>query len=90
MPSPVVLKVQFAPQGPAIKPMPNSRMLDGLAAIVTYPVDVWFSARRTYVAELDFGGRRVAQVTLDPAGRSPDREPADNVWPRSATSSGRR
>jgi hypothetical protein len=24
----------------------------------------------------------VEQVTLDPRGRFPDRDPADNVWPR--------
>ncbi len=45
MPSPVVLQVQFAPQGPAIRPMPNSQMTDSLTAVVTWPVDVWFGGR---------------------------------------------
>jgi hypothetical protein len=31
---------------------------------------------------LRFGGAVVTAVTLDPAGRFPDRERADNVWSR--------
>ena len=85
MPSPVVLQVQFAAKGPRIRPMPNSTMLDSVTAVVTYPVDVWFTGRRTFTATLDFGGRRVAQLTLDPRRRFPDRDPADNTWPRPAS-----
>jgi hypothetical protein len=84
MPSPVVLRVQFAPTGPAIRAMPNSRMVDSVTADVTWPVDVWFSGSRTFVATLDFGGRRIERITLDPRGRFPDRDASDNVWPRSA------
>jgi hypothetical protein len=84
MPAPVVLKVQFAATGPAIKPMPNSTMLDATSALVMYPVDVWFAGRRTFVAELDFGGRAIDRIVLDPGCRFPDRNPTDNVWPRSA------
>src|SRR5439155_25724416 len=43
MPSPVVLKVQFAASGPAIKPMGEAKMVDETTAIVTWPVDVWFN-----------------------------------------------
>lgn len=82
MPSPVVLKVQFAPTGAAIKPMSNSTMSDSLTAIVRYPVDVWFNGSRTFNAVLDFGGRAIQKVTLDPFGRFPDRDPSDNVWPK--------
>jgi hypothetical protein len=82
MPSPVVLKVQLASSGPAVKPMANARMVDETTAIVTYPVDVWFIGNRTFQATLDFGGRTVESITLDPDGRFPDRNPADNVWPR--------
>jgi len=82
MPAPVILKVEFAPAGPAIRPMSNSKMTDANTAIVTYPVDVWFPGSRTFNAVLDFGGRGISKVTLDPAGRSPDRNAADNVWPR--------
>jgi hypothetical protein len=82
MPSPVILKVEFAPNGPAISPMSNSKMTDANTAIVTYPVDVWFPGSRTFAAVLDFGGRSITRVTLDPAGRFPDRNPGDNVWPR--------
>ena len=57
MPSPVVLKVQFAATGPAIKPMANAKMVDDTTAIVTWPVDVWFNGSRTFQAVLDFGGR---------------------------------
>ncbi len=82
MPSPVVLKVEFAPTGRAIKPMPNTVMLDSLSAVVTYPVDVWFAGDRSFRAVLDFGGRSITRITLDPGGRFPDRDPSDNVWPR--------
>ncbi|MEX0892770.1 MAG: M1 family metallopeptidase [Gemmatimonadota bacterium] len=82
MPSPVVLRVEFAPGGPAVRPMANSVLLEDGSALVTYPVDVWFDGARSFLAELDFGGRAVQRVILDPRGRFPDREPSDNVWPR--------
>ena len=82
MPSPIVLAVQFASTGPAIRPMPNSRIQDDTTAIVTWPVDVWFAGSRTFDAVLDFGGRAVERVTFDPGRRFPDRNPADNSWPR--------
>ncbi|MFL5569882.1 MAG: M1 family metallopeptidase [Gemmatimonadaceae bacterium] len=82
MPSPIVLKVEFAPTGAAIKPMPNSTFPDANTAIVTYPVDVWFAGSRTFVANMDFGGRAITRITLDPSQRFPDRDPSDNVWPR--------
>jgi hypothetical protein len=84
MPSPVVLRVDFAPGGPAIRMMPNSTMLGETSAIVTWPADVWFTGSRTFTANLDFGGRLIESVTLDPFGRFPDRNVADNVWPRAA------
>ncbi len=84
MPSPVVLQVRFAATGPAIRPMDNADMVDARTAIVTYPVDVWFDGSRTFDAVLDFGGRSVESVTLDPHGRFPDGDPSDNVWPRGA------
>ena len=88
MPSPVVLKVEFAPTGPAIRPMKNAVMTDSATAIVTYPVDVWFAGSRTFKADLVFGGRKVAKITLDPFRRFPDRNAADNVWPRVEGSAG--
>ena len=81
MPSPVVLRVRFAPGTAPGRQMPNSQMTDSVTAIVTYPVDVWFGGSRTYRAVLDFG-RPIQSVTLDPFGRVPDRNPRDNVWPR--------
>lgn len=81
MPSPVVLQVLFAPNGPPIKRMPNS-VVSGDTAIVTYPADVWFSGQRTFDAVLDFGGRRIERIVLDPHCRFPDRDPSDNAWPR--------
>ena len=83
MPSPVVLQVRFAPQGAAIRPMSNSRMIDSVTAVVTYPADVWFAGSKTFRAELDFGGRAIERITLDPGRRFPDRVTTDNVWPRS-------
>ena len=82
MPAPVILKVEFAPTGPAIRPMSNSKMTDANTAMVSYPVDVWFPGSRTFNAVLDYGGRGISKITLDPAGRFPDRNAADNVWPR--------
>jgi hypothetical protein len=82
MPSPVILKVEFAPSGAAIRGMPNSKMVDPNTAIVTYPVDVWFPGNRTFTASLDFGGRPITKITLDPNGRFPDKNASDNVWPR--------
>ena len=86
MPSPVVLKVQFASKGAPIRKMPNARMTDSVTAIVTYPVDVWFGGSRTFKATLDFGGRKIAQITLDPNGRFPNRDTTNSVWPRSKPS----
>lgn len=80
MPSPVVLEVKFAANGPAIRPMKNAVMKDATTAIVTWPVDVWFSGSRTFAADLVFGGRKIEKITLDPFGRFPDRDPKDNVW----------
>jgi hypothetical protein len=84
MPSPVVLKVQFESSGPAIKPMANAKMVDDTTAIVTWPVDVWFIGNRTFQATLDFGGRPITSITLDPGCRFPDHDPGDNVWPKPA------
>ena len=84
MPSPVVLRVRFAPGGPAIKPMRNAVMQDSVTAVVTWPVDVWFAGKRTFDAVLDFGKRPIEQVLFDPSCRFPDRDPSDNVWPRAA------
>jgi len=84
MPSPVVLKVQFAESGPPIKPMANAKIVDDKTAILTWPVDVWFIGNRTFQATLDFGGRSIESIVLDPGCRFPDRDPSDNVWPKAA------
>jgi hypothetical protein len=82
MPSPVILKVEFGAGNAAIRSMTNARMLDANTAIVSYPVDVWFPGSRTFVADLNFGPRPITRITLDPNGRFPDKNAADNVWPR--------
>jgi hypothetical protein len=82
MPSPVILRVRFAPSGAAIKSIPNAVMQDSVTAVVTYPVDVWFAGKKSFDAVLDFGKRPIEQVLFDPGCRFPDRNPADNVWPR--------
>jgi len=91
MPSPVVLKVQLAagaaplkvvnPRGPNA---PTMKIVDERTALVTWPVEVWFSGSRTFQAELDFGPGPIETIQLDPACRFPDRDPSDNVWPRPA------
>jgi hypothetical protein len=85
MPSPVVLAIQFASADPrpveaAHGSLPDTQFREDGTAIVTWPVDVWFDGRRTFEAELDFGGREIETITLDPDGRFPDRNPADNFW----------
>lgn len=82
MPSPVVLKVEFEAGGPAIKSMKNAEMIDENTAIVTWPASVWFNGSRTFKARLTFGNRKIAKITLDPGGRFPDKNTADNIWPR--------
>ena len=82
MPSPVILEVEFAASGPAIRAMKNARMTSANTAIVTWPVDVWFNGSRSFDAVLNFGGRKITSITLDPGRRFPNREPGDNVWPR--------
>jgi len=81
MPSPVVLKVQFASRGAPVQPMSNARILDDNTAIVAWPVDVWFGGSRTFNAVLDFGSRSIERIFLDPGCRFPDQDPGDNVWP---------
>jgi len=82
MPSPVVLEVRFAAEGPPIRSMPNSTMKDANTAVVTYPVDVWFGGNRTFDAQLDLGPRRIERIILDPGCRFPDGDVSDNMWPR--------
>lgn len=82
MPSPIVLKVEFEAEGPAIDPMPNAKMIDPLTAEVTWPVTVWFDGNRTFDAVMNFGPRKIKRITLDPHGRFPDKVTTDNVWPR--------
>jgi len=45
---------------------------------------VWFNGSRTFQAVLDFGGRAIQSIQLDPGCRFPDRDPSDNVWPKPA------
>ena len=58
---------------------------DGATARQTIPAAVWFDGRRTFDAVLDFGGRPITGIILDPGCRFPDRNPGDNVWPKPPT-----
>jgi hypothetical protein len=87
MPSPVVLKVQFAASGAKPKAVPNAKIVDDTTAVLTYPVDVWFNGSRTFKTTVDFG-RAITAITLDPGCRFPDRNPSDNVWPKPAQDKG--
>ncbi|HRE65334.1 MAG TPA: M1 family metallopeptidase [Cyclobacteriaceae bacterium] len=82
MPSPVVLRVEFEAEGPAIKKLDNAKMIDATTAIITWPVSVWFDGKRTFDAVLNFGERKIKKITFDPYGRFPDKDTKDNVWPR--------
>lgn len=80
MPSPVVLKVEFASGSEKIIAMPNAKMVDEKTAIVRWNEDVWFNGERDFQAVLDFGKRKISKITLDPFGRFPDSNINDNVW----------
>jgi hypothetical protein len=80
MPSPIVLKVEFAEGVDKIKAMPNAKMIDDNTAIVKWNEDVWLTGDRDFKATLDFGKRPIKKITLDPFGRFPDSEIKDNVW----------
>ncbi len=80
MPSPVVLKVEFADGSEKIKAMPNAKMVDDKTAIVRWNEDVWFNGDRDFQAVLDLGKRKISKITLDPFGRFPDTNIKDNVW----------
>lgn len=82
MPSPVVLKIEFEAAGPAIKTLPNAKMIDATTAEATWPASVWFDGKRSFDAVMDFGKRKIKKITVDPHGRFPDANAADNVWPR--------
>ncbi len=82
MPSPVVLKVEFEPTGPAIKKLANAKVIDANTVEVTWPASVWFNGSRTFAASMDFGERKIKKITFDPHGRFPDANAADNVWPK--------
>jgi hypothetical protein len=60
------------------------RTVDPQTAVLTWPVDVWFNGSRTFDAVIQTGGRAIQSITLDPMCRFPDRDPNDNLWPRSA------
>lgn len=80
MPSPVVLKVEFADGSDKIKSMPNAKMIDDKTAIVKWSEDVWFNGDRDFQATLDFGKRQIKKITLDPYGRFPDSDTKNNIW----------
>jgi hypothetical protein len=82
MPAPITLQVTFASTGAPIRPMRNAVMTDSVTALVTVPVDVWFDGRRQHTVDLMFGTRPIEKIVLDPRGRVPDRNPADNSWTR--------
>ena len=80
MPSPVVLKVEFADGTEKIDSMPNAVMIDDKTAIVKWSEEIWFNGDRDFQAALDFGKRPIRRITLDPYGRFPDSDTRDNVW----------
>jgi len=88
MPSPVVLQVEFAADGPPIRMMDNATKVDDHNVVVRWPASVWFSGSRTFQADLDFGPRPIEEITFDPHCRFPDNDPSDNIWPRSAAPQG--
>jgi hypothetical protein len=90
MAAPVILLVEFSDTIPAVVHTGDTMVQQGVSTSqrYTFPVEVWFAGARTFQARIDTGGRRIARITLDPDGRIPDSDPADNVWPRSHPGSG--
>lgn len=82
MPAPIVLKIEFAEEGPEPKKLSYTEYLADGTAIMTWPVDVWFKGNRFLDAKFDFGERKITKITLDPKRRFPDKKTSDNVWPR--------
>ena len=82
MPAPVVLKIEFVPDGPLPKQLSNATFQEDGSAIIQWPVDAWFKGHRVLEAKFDFGERGISKITLDPRKRFPDKSPSDNVWPR--------
>lgn len=82
MPSPIVLKMEFESEGPAIKPISNGKMIDATTMEVTWPVTLWFDGDRTFEAKMDLGDRKIKKITLDPHRRFPDKNIEDNTWIR--------
>lgn len=80
MPSPVVLRIEFADGSEQIKSMPNAKMIDNKTVIVKWDENVWFDGKRDFQATVDFGKRPIKKITLDPFGRFPDSDTKDNVW----------
>ncbi len=82
MPSPIILRIEFEAEGPAIKTLPNAKIIDATTVEVTWPASVWFTGSRTFNAEMNFGERKIKKITFDPHGRFPDSNPANNIWSR--------
>lgn len=82
MPSPVVLRVELEPGGPAPTATSNSKIIDANTLEFTWPASVWFDGSRQFDAELDLGSRKLKKLTFDPYCRFPDVDPSDNFWPR--------
>lgn len=82
MPSPVVLRVEFESEGPAINSIADAVMTDAVTVEVAWSVTIWFDGSRTFDAVMDFGDRKIKKITLDPHGRFPDKDVEDNVWER--------
>ncbi|MEP0711094.1 M1 family metallopeptidase [Algoriphagus sp.] len=80
MPSPVVLQVEF--EGAADIKIPNAKKVNDTTVEFTWPVTVWFDGSRTFDAVMDLGDGKIKKITLDPHRRFPDKDTADNVWPR--------
>ena len=80
MPSPVVLQVEF--EAATDVKMPNAKKINDTTFELTWPVSVWFDGSKNFDAVMDFGNAKIKKITLDPHGRFPDKDTADNVWPR--------
>lgn len=80
MPSPIVLQVEFESAANII--MPNAKKINDTTVEFTWPVSVWFDGSKTYDAVMNTGDLKIKKITLDPHGRFPDKDTADNVWPR--------
>ncbi len=64
---------------PLMRPLIAALAIGTIATAAAFTFDRSAEATTT---QLNFGGRKIEKLTLDPGGRFPDRDASDNQCPR--------